>query len=59
MSEPDYQPITLRRVAVLSERVEAIYLALHIALVVIFVGILYALYTVREDILNAMKGNTP
>jgi ABC-type Fe3+ transport system permease subunit len=56
MASPDFAPMTLRRVAIMEDRLETLHLALHVTLIVIFVGLMIALYTVREDILKAVKG---
>jgi hypothetical protein len=55
MTNPDYQPLTLRRVALISERLDMVYAAIHVSMVVIFIGVLAALYIVREDILAAIE----
>lgn len=52
---PDFAPITLRRIVVMEDRQEAIFNALYIALFTIFLALMYALYTVREDLLKAME----
>lgn len=52
--------MTLRRIDMASERMETLHAALYMALLVSFVAVLYALYTVREDILKAIeKGRMP
>jgi hypothetical protein len=55
MTAPDHSFLPLRRLELLSDRMEMLYTALHIALLVSFVAVLYALYTVREDILQAIE----
>jgi hypothetical protein len=57
MTEPQAAPIIFRRIQVLHERVDAIYMALHIALIIIFAGLMVALWTVREDIIKAIERN--
>jgi hypothetical protein len=55
MTAPDHSFLPLRRIDLLSERMDMLYSALYLALMVSFVAILYALYTVREDILQAIE----
>lgn len=57
MSAPDSSFMTLRRIDLASERMETLYTALHLALIIVFVGVMYALYTVRKDVLSAIEGN--
>lgn len=59
MAAPDYSPMLFRRVALLQERTEALYTALHLAVLLVFVAILVALWIVRDDILAAIERNTP
>lgn len=59
MSQPEYAPILFRRIQVASERNEALYAALHIALIVVFMGVMIALWTVRQDLLEAIERNKP
>ena len=59
MTSPDFAPVTLRRVALIQERMETLYSALHIALILVFVGVLCALYTMRSDILEAIERSKP
>lgn len=51
----DFSFTALRRINMAAERQEQIYVALHIALIVVFCGVLYALYTVRADVLEAIE----
>lgn len=55
MTKPDFEPMTLRRVAIIQERQEVLFLALYAAIFVTFVGVMVALYTIREDILGNVK----
>lgn len=55
MAEPDYSPIVFRRIAALSDRMDMLYTALHLALVVVFVGVMVALYTLRKDLIGEIN----
>lgn len=57
MSAPDTSFMTLRRLDLQSERMEVLYAALHVALIAVFIGIMYALYSVRKDVLTAIEGS--
>ncbi len=59
MSNPDRSFMTLRRLDLISERMDMLYTALHLALIICFVGVLVALYTIREDLLRAIEGKKP
>lgn len=56
MAQPDYSPAIFRRIHVMSERMDMLYTALHFALILIFIGLMVALYTVRQDLLKAIEG---
>ena len=53
-SNPDYAPITLRRIELMQGRLEAIYMSLYLSALIIFLAIMGALYIVRKDILKAV-----
>lgn len=59
MPEPDYSPALFRRIHVMSERMDMLYTALHLAVILVFAGLMLALYTVRKDLLKAIEGNKP
>jgi hypothetical protein len=54
-SNPDYAPITLRRIEIMQGRLEAIYISLYLSILLIFLAIMGALYIVRKDILKAIS----
>lgn len=54
-AQPDYAPALFRRIHVMSERMDALYTALHFALILVFVALMVALYVIREDILKAVN----
>lgn len=49
-TNPDYAPITMRRVMIIQERQERLFYALYAAIFVSFVGIMIALSELRKDI---------
>jgi hypothetical protein len=53
-SNPDYAPITLRRIELMQGRLEAIYMSLYLSILLIFLALMGALYIVRKDILKAV-----
>lgn len=55
MAVPDYAPALFRRIQVASERSDNLYAALHLALIVVFMGIMIALWTIRQDLLQAIE----
>lgn len=50
--------MTLRRVALLQERVDMVYYSLYATMLVCFLGLMVALYSVRKDILNKIGSST-
>jgi hypothetical protein len=54
-ANPDYAPITLRRVALLQDRLELIYYSLYVTILLCFLAIMVALHLVRKDILKELK----
>jgi hypothetical protein len=54
MNAPDHSFLPLRRLEIMSERMETLYTALHFSLLIAFVAVLYALYIVRQDILERL-----
>jgi hypothetical protein len=50
----DYNAITLRRVQVIQERQEYLYLSLHITMMAVLCAVLIALYKARADILDRL-----
>lgn len=55
MNKVDYSFTALRKLALNAQRQEELYAALHLALIVVFIGIMYALYKIRSDILEAIE----
>lgn len=55
MTKPDFEPMTLRRVALIQKRQEVLFLALYLAIFATFIGVMVALYTLREDILKSVR----
>lgn len=55
----NYSVATLRRLVTIQERLDMVYCALYVAILVIFIALMCALYVVREDILNEIKGSKP
>lgn len=53
---PDYAPITLRRVALLQDATELHYYSLYATILVCFVALMVALYTVKRDIFSRIEG---
>jgi hypothetical protein len=53
-ANPDYAPITLRRIELMQGRLEAIYMSLYLSILLIFLALMGALYIVRKDILKAV-----
>lgn len=51
----DYNSITLRRVQLIQERQEYLYLSLHITMIAVLIAVLIALYKVRADILDRLS----
>lgn len=49
--------MVLRRLELATERSELLYSSLYAAILISFVGVLYALYSVRKDILKAVEGS--
>lgn len=55
MNKVDYSFTALRKLTMNAQRQEELYAALHVALIVVFVGVMYALYQVRSDLLEAIE----
>jgi hypothetical protein len=54
-ANPDYAPITLRRIEIMQGRLEAIYISLYFSALLIFLAIMGGLYIVRKDILKEIN----
>lgn len=56
MPSVDFAPITLRRVVVLQHDAELHYYSLYATILVCFIALMVAIYTVKRDVFAKIEG---